>query len=110
MMTASLLSVRDLRVDINRGRRRAPVVDGVSFDINEGETFAIVGESGCGKSTVAAAIDGLLPARARVAGSIRFDGRELDALFGDEDTLDEPAARTTIKKVECPQCHHEFSP
>ena len=43
-------------------------------------------------------------------GLTGFDGRELDALFGDEDTLDEPAARTTIKKVECPQCHHEFSP
>lgn len=78
MMTASLLSVRDLRVDINRGRRRAPVVDGVSFDINEGETFAIVGESGCGKSMTALALMRLVPAAARlVSGSVHLAGRDL---------------------------------
>jgi peptide/nickel transport system ATP-binding protein len=52
-------------------------VDGISFTIRQGETFSLVGESGCGKSTVARLIVGLhRPTR----GSIRFDGADLTAL------------------------------
>ncbi len=79
--TDMLLSVRDLKVQFkirNSGRQKKPgtikAVDGVSFDIAAGETLALVGESGCGKSTVGNAILGLVD---RTAGRITFDGNEL---------------------------------
>jgi peptide/nickel transport system ATP-binding protein len=69
-----LLSVRDLAVAIGRNRP----VDGVSFDIDAGETFALVGESGCGKSMTALALMRLLPSVAGIAaGSVHFDGIDL---------------------------------
>jgi peptide/nickel transport system ATP-binding protein len=53
-------------------------VDGVSFDVQRGETFALVGESGCGKSMTALSIMRLLPdAGGIVGGSIELDGRDL---------------------------------
>ena len=58
------------------GRRIVRAVDGVGFSIARGETFALVGESGCGKSTVARTIVGL---HAPTAGAIRYDGREIAA-------------------------------
>jgi peptide/nickel transport system ATP-binding protein len=53
-------------------------VDGVSFHVNEGETLAIVGESGCGKSVTAMSLLRLVPEPpGKIAGSIKFQGREL---------------------------------
>ena len=52
-------------------------VDGVSFDVRRGETFGIVGESGCGKSTTARLLMRLLEP---TSGSVRFDGREIAGL------------------------------
>ncbi|HEX3884982.1 MAG TPA: oligopeptide/dipeptide ABC transporter ATP-binding protein [Stellaceae bacterium] len=62
-----------------QGKQRAWVraIDGVSFEIKRGETFALVGESGCGKSTVARCLVGLYRPS---AGSIRFDDIDLAAL------------------------------
>ncbi len=62
-----------------QGKQRAWVraLDGVSFSVNRGETFALVGESGCGKSTVARCLAGLYRPS---GGSIRFDGVDLTAL------------------------------
>ncbi|WP_396911846.1 ABC transporter ATP-binding protein [Mycolicibacterium sp.] len=80
--TTDLLHVEDLRVDIAtaKGGLRT-VVDDVAFSLAPGERMAIVGESGSGKSMTAAAILGLLPARARVSsGRIVLDGTELTAL------------------------------
>ncbi len=72
-----LLAVRDLSVAFSRA---TPVAD-LSFDVAEGETVAIVGESGCGKSLTALSLIGLLPPAARIAaGSIRFAGEELVGL------------------------------
>jgi peptide/nickel transport system ATP-binding protein len=70
---ANLLEVRDLRVSF--GAHEA--VRGLSFDIAEGETLALVGESGCGKSATALSLMRLVPTPGRVTGSLRFDGREL---------------------------------
>jgi len=73
----SILSVRDLSIHIKAARP----VDGVSFDIAAGECFALLGESGCGKSMTALGLMRLLPAAAEVAsGSIMFEGRDLLAL------------------------------
>lgn len=71
-----LLEVRDLRVSF--GRHEA--VRGLSFDIAAGETLALVGESGCGKSATALSLMQLVAAPGHVSGSIRFDGEELLAL------------------------------
>jgi peptide/nickel transport system ATP-binding protein len=71
------LSVRDLSVQIGT----ANPVDGVSFEIAPGETFALLGESGCGKSMTALALMRLLPSAARIAGGrIEFEGKDLCAL------------------------------
>jgi peptide/nickel transport system ATP-binding protein len=70
---ANLLEVRDLRVSF--GAHEA--VRGLNFDIAQGETLALVGESGCGKSATALSLMRLVPTPGRVTGSLRFDGREL---------------------------------
>jgi peptide/nickel transport system ATP-binding protein len=74
---APLLSVENLTVTI----AGAPVVDTVSFAIHPGETLALVGESGCGKSLTARAIMGLLPPAARrTSGTIRLEGQDIAGL------------------------------
>lgn len=62
------------RILEGKGRSLVRAVDGVSFEINKGETFSLVGESGCGKSTVARLIVGLYEPN---GGSINFEGVEL---------------------------------
>jgi oligopeptide/dipeptide ABC transporter ATP-binding protein len=74
-----LLVVDDLAVEFRTEDGIAKALDGVSFEINTGETVAIVGESGSGKSVTALTVLGLLrtpPARI-VRGSVRLRGREL---------------------------------
>jgi peptide/nickel transport system ATP-binding protein len=78
-----LLQVRDLRVTLRTARGPADAVRGVGFALRRGETLGLVGESGCGKSVTALALMGLLPETARVAGSVRFAGRELVGLPDD---------------------------
>ncbi|MES2483966.1 MAG: ATP-binding cassette domain-containing protein, partial [Pseudomonadota bacterium] len=66
------------RVIERRPRQLLHAVDGVSFDIRQGQTLALVGESGCGKSTVARLLVGLYePTR----GSLVFDGQDAHAAF-----------------------------
>ena len=77
---APLLSVRDLRTWFYTDQGVARAVDGVSFEIHEGETLGIVGESGCGKTVTSLSILGLLPqppAKIEDGSSIRFQGGEL---------------------------------
>jgi peptide/nickel transport system ATP-binding protein len=76
---AALLEVRDLRVEYaGRGRRSPRIValDGVSLAVAPGETLAIVGESGCGKTTLLRAIARLVEPS---AGTVRLGGRDLAA-------------------------------
>ncbi|MFN4326494.1 MAG: dipeptide ABC transporter ATP-binding protein [Azonexus sp.] len=76
-----MLRVEQLRLAFQSGRQTLVAVDGVSFDIAAGETFALLGESGCGKSVTAQGIMRLLPAAGHVLGGrIRFDGVDLLAL------------------------------
>ena len=72
-MSRTFVSVRDLRVSFGRGARLIHAVDGVSFDVAEGEVFGLVGESGCGKSTILRALSGLNPdwsGEATIAGPV----------------------------------------
>ncbi|MHC2439213.1 ABC transporter ATP-binding protein [Bradyrhizobium sp. USDA 4451] len=81
MTAPPLIEVENLRIDLNDGARRIAAVEGVSFRIDRGETFGLVGESGCGKSITALALIGLLRRPLSLgAGAIRFDGREIQDL------------------------------
>jgi peptide/nickel transport system ATP-binding protein len=75
-----LLRVRDLRITLPTARGPAEALRGVSFGLDRGQTLGLIGESGCGKSMTALALMGLLPERAQLSGSIRFDGTELTTL------------------------------
>ena len=77
-MTDALLSVRDLRAHLGGQEQPVRAVDGVSFDIQAGKTFALLGESGCGKSMTALSLLRLLPSGGRiVGGQVLFQGRDL---------------------------------
>jgi peptide/nickel transport system ATP-binding protein len=85
-----LLDVRELRVGypIRRGllRRTAgclQAVDGVSFSLSAGRTLALVGESGCGKTTIGKALLQLLRGSARIEGQMRLSGASLSHLNGE---------------------------
>ncbi|GAA5235185.1 ABC transporter ATP-binding protein [Verticiella sediminum] len=79
MNTATpLLEVGRLRIGFpTRDGGQTTVVEDLSFTVGAGETLAIVGESGCGKSITALALTRLLPRTARMQGSVRFEGQEL---------------------------------
>jgi peptide/nickel transport system ATP-binding protein len=83
---APLLEVRDLHVwfDLDHGGK-LHAVQGVSFDLSQGERFGLVGESGCGKTTSILALMGLLPPSATVSGEVRIGGRNI--LSGGEDAM-----------------------
>lgn len=74
-----LLSVKDLEVIYTSGRRIVRAVNGISFDLHRGETLALVGETGAGKTTIAKSILRILPnPPARVlGGSVVLNGEDL---------------------------------
>jgi peptide/nickel transport system ATP-binding protein len=77
-LPSAFLSVRDLRVHFPTGDGLVKAVDGLSFDVERGQTLGIVGESGSGKSVTSQAIMGLHKgSKAQVTGEIWLDGQEL---------------------------------
>ena len=81
MSGEALLKVENLRLDLVVGSRRFGAVKDVSFSIGRGETFGLVGESGCGKSITALALIGLLRRPLAFGGGrILFKGREIQHL------------------------------
>ena len=102
-MSTPLVEVRDLvktfdvsapwlnRVVEGRPRQFVHAVDGISFDIARGQTLALVGESGCGKSTVARLLVGLY---APTQGAVRFDGQDTRKVFAS------PAARALHRRMQ----------
>jgi oligopeptide/dipeptide ABC transporter ATP-binding protein len=77
----ALLEVRDLSLEYTTGRGPLRAVDGISFDLSEGEALGVIGESGSGKTSLAVALMRILPRNATLTGgSIRLAGEDLGAL------------------------------
>jgi len=81
---SALLTLTNVDVGFAADEGTVSAVSDVSLGVEEGEIFGLVGESGCGKTTLAMALMGLLPATASVSGSVRFGDRELFDLPAEE--------------------------
>lgn len=81
-MSKSILQIKNLKVPFQSGKKLLPAVDGISFDIKEGEILGIVGESGSGKSVTSLAAMGLIPSPPGKIehGEILFDGKNLTSI------------------------------
>jgi oligopeptide/dipeptide ABC transporter ATP-binding protein len=79
-MSDALLEVEDLRVAFAAAGREVRAVDGVTYKVDAGQTLAIIGESGSGKTVGCRAIMGLLPTGTAISGSARLRGTELIGL------------------------------
>ena len=85
-MTAPLLQIEDLQVWFElEGGGELHAVQGVNLSLEPGERLGLVGESGCGKTTTALAIMGLLPSSASVSGRVLLEGK--DILAGGEEAM-----------------------
>ncbi|MFD2444940.1 ABC transporter ATP-binding protein [Bacillus sp. CGMCC 1.16607] len=77
-----ILRIKDLKVSFQSGKRYVPAVDGISFELKEGEILGIVGESGSGKSVTSLTTMGLIPSPPGKieAAQLTFDGKDLNNL------------------------------
>ena len=82
----SLVEIRNLTIDFPQGQRSIRALHGVDLDVRRGEAVGLVGESGSGKSITWLAALGLLPGKAKIAGSVMLGGRQL--LHAPRRTLD----------------------
>lgn len=121
-----LLGVRRLTLELKGpGRRRRRAIDELSLDLRRGEMLGLVGESGAGKSLLAAALLGLLPASAEIthgklwfggdrmdilsdAGRSELRGRRIAAVFQDAQAALDPLFTVGDQLVETLRCHHEM--
>lgn len=122
-----LLQIENLKVNFKTYGGEVQAVRGVSFYVNKGETLAIVGESGCGKSVTAQAIIGLIPTPPGriVGGQVSFDGKditkmskkellsirgsEIGMIFQDPMTALNPTMKVGSQIVEGYLLHHNVS-
>ncbi|WP_291622518.1 ATP-binding cassette domain-containing protein, partial [Bradyrhizobium sp.] len=76
-MSAPLLSIEDVAVELPTPRGSLRAVDHVDLSLEGGRTLGIVGESGCGKTMLSRAVLQLLPKKARLSGRVMFEGQDL---------------------------------
>tara|TARA_R110002072_G_scaffold61860_1_gene155276 strand:+ start:187 stop:1155 length:969 start_codon:yes stop_codon:yes gene_type:complete len=121
----SLLEIEDLRVTFQTADGPVNAVNGLSFEIDKGETLAIVGESGSGKSQAAFAVMGLLARNGAATGKVSFDGtdllgltprqlnkvraRDIAMIFQDPMTSLNPYIRVSDQMAEVLQLHKGLS-
>lgn len=122
-MTETVLCVEQLVAHLGSAEDPVRAVDGIGFDIKQGQTFALLGESGCGKTMAALALMRLLPAAGRiVGGSVKFLDRDLlrlpearmrdvrgagmSMIFQEPMTSLNPVLRVGQQIVESLQAHH----
>jgi peptide/nickel transport system ATP-binding protein len=74
-----VLDVKNLVVEFKSGRQRVQAVSGITFQVREGETLGLVGESGCGKSTTGRT---LVQVQAATSGEISYQGNDLNGMKG----------------------------
>src|SRR3712207_5150190 len=82
-----ILEVKDLRVSFHTYAGEVQSVRGVSFELNKGETLAVVGESGCGKTITSKSIMGLIPmppGEIKEGSEILFDGKDVVKMRSEE--------------------------
>ena len=120
-MSAPLVEIAGLTVDFEKDGRSSRAVEGGGLPVAPGEALGIVGESGSGKSVTWLAALGLLPARARVQGSVRIDkqqligaapkllesvrGKPIAMIFQDPSSCLNPVHRTGCQPVEALSLH-----
>ncbi len=75
-----VLDISNLRTEFRIAGAWHPAIDGISLVLDRGETLALVGESGCGKSMTALSVMGLVPPAGRLSGTITLDGTDLVGL------------------------------
>jgi peptide/nickel transport system ATP-binding protein len=80
----TLLEIKNLSIEFPAGEGSVKAVSKVSFDVREGETFGLIGESGSGKSVIGLALLRLLPANTKVSGTIFFQGQDIFSLKAPE--------------------------
>ncbi len=73
----SILELKDLRISYASSEGRLPAVRGVDLHVDRGEVLGLAGESGCGKSTIAASVLRLLPKDAEIDGEVLLDGEDV---------------------------------
>ncbi len=80
----SLLEVKNLSIGYSTAKGTLKAVEGVNFSLEAGKSLGLVGESGCGKTTIGLALMGLLPENGRASGQVLLDGRDILALSEEE--------------------------
>jgi peptide/nickel transport system ATP-binding protein len=96
----ALLEVQNLQTHFRTPEGINRAVEGVSFHVDEGETLAIVGESGCGKSVTAMSLMRLIPEPpGKIAGSVRFQDREMRAIRGNDISMIFQEPMTSLNPV-----------